>query len=279
MLSSIIIVVICAIGTLAGPISFPPIAPGIAVNTPENLRLIASGNYKQNIEELSGQFEGDIILDPDQYDMIFGNGATRNGLINRQYRWPDNTVPYVLDQVNHTKVQADHIEKAFRHIESISCLKFVRRTDENDYVQLTGANAGCWSYVGRQGGEQLLNLQPFEPETGCFRLGTIVHEAFHALGFYHMQSSSERDEHVKVEWDHLIAGTEFNFNKYNTSLITNFDHGYDYDSIMHYGAYGFTKDGYATLVPNNIAYINVIGQRGQLSQGDIAKVNTMYECD
>lgn len=35
--------------------------------------------------------------------------------------------------------------------------------------------------VGHQGGEQVLNLKPFEPETGCFRLGTIMHEFLHGI--------------------------------------------------------------------------------------------------
>lgn len=65
-----------------------------------------------------------------------------------------------------------------------------------------------------------------------------------------MQSSSERDEHVKIEWEHMIPRTQHNFNKYNSSIITAFNRGYDYGSIMHYSAYAFTKDGYATIVPN-----------------------------
>lgn len=45
--------------------------------------------------------------------------------------------------------------------------------------------------VGRQGGEQKLNLQPFAPDTGCFRLGTIVHEFTHGTQFLLMFSSFE----------------------------------------------------------------------------------------
>lgn len=55
-----------------------------------------------------------------------------------------------------------------------------------------------------------------------------------ALGFYHMQSSAERDEHVKIEWNHMIPNTRHNFLKYNASIVTNYGHGYDYSSVMHY---------------------------------------------
>lgn len=69
-----------------------------------------------------------------------------------------------------------------------------------------------------------------------------------------MQSASDRDDYVKIEWKNIIAGAENNFRKYNTSFVTDFNEPYDYDSIMHYDAYGFTKNGYATMVPNVITF-------------------------
>lgn len=65
-----------------------------------------------------------------------------------------------------------------------------------------------------------------------------------------MQSTHDRDEHVKIEWRYISSGLEYNFYKYNTSVVTNFNQPYDYGSILHYGAYGFSKNGYATIVPN-----------------------------
>lgn len=87
------------------------------------------------MEELSGQFEGDIVLNKEQRDYIFGNGANRNGLIAERYRWKNNIVPYVLSE-NHTKEQQDYIEKGLGILQSISCLKFVRHTDEEDFIEL-----------------------------------------------------------------------------------------------------------------------------------------------
>lgn len=62
--------------------------------------------------------------------------STRNGLIEIKYRWPNKTIPYQLSN-NHTQQQRDHIELALRTLESVSCVKFVRRTNENDFVELT----------------------------------------------------------------------------------------------------------------------------------------------
>ena len=44
----------------------------------------------QNAWELSGKFEGDIMLSDEQI---------RNGLINTASRWPNKTVPFVIDDV------------------------------------------------------------------------------------------------------------------------------------------------------------------------------------
>jgi hypothetical protein len=44
-------------------------------------------------------------------------------------------------------------------------------------------------------------------------------------------------------------GYEHNFNTYPASEITNFGVTYDYGSVMHYGAYGFSVNGLPTIVP------------------------------
>lgn len=74
-----------------------------------------------------------MILTEEQQEGLYGR--TRNGLILTKYRWPNKTVPYELSS-NHTKEQRDYIEKALRTIESVSCVKFVRRTNEVDYVEM-----------------------------------------------------------------------------------------------------------------------------------------------
>lgn len=94
-----------------------------------------SGNYKQNPEELSGQFEGDMVLNPEQAEYIFGD--QRNGLIDTRYRWLNNTVPYNLSSDVFSTAQVAHIELALRTLESVSCIKFVPYTNEVAYVDVT----------------------------------------------------------------------------------------------------------------------------------------------
>lgn len=216
-----------------------------------------------------------MVLDLDQYAALFGLNQARTGLINTRYRWTDNTVPYVIGSV-FDAAQVAAIEAGLRDIESISCIRFVARTTQANYVTVTGASSGCHSSVGMRGtGSQTLNLQLYAPGSGCFRHGTIVHEFLHALGFYHMQSASERDDYVTIMWDNIQAGYENNFSKHAADVVTNFGIEYDFGSVMHYGAYGFAIDpALPTIVPN--IPNTEIGQRIGMSERDIARLKAMY---
>lgn len=165
---------------------------------------MASIGNGQNAEEMSGQFQGDMVLTTEQKENLFGV-ASRTGLIDTRYRWPDNLVPYTLSDVFDAD-QVAHIERGIREMEAATCLRFVRRSNEDNYIRVTGEPAGCYSYVGYLGnGPQQLNLQLDEPEIGCFRIGTIIHEFLHALGFYHMHSATERDDFVRIAWENITC--------------------------------------------------------------------------
>lgn len=86
------------------------------------------------VGEYGDYFEGDMHLTNEQMDDLFS--PAKNGLVETKYRWPNKTVPYQLS-MDHTKDQRDYIEKALKTLESVSCVKFVRRTNEEDYVELT----------------------------------------------------------------------------------------------------------------------------------------------
>lgn len=247
--TSVLLITLCGLISLAaiaqcGPIVKPYV---LAPNTPENIALIASGVHRQKVEELSGQFEGDMVLTELQRKAISGEFGARNGLVNTTYRWADKIIPYDFNgDLNENEREV--VFGAFRAIEKAApCLSFVPRTDKHvDFVMVSGQNTGCWSMVGRLGGKQDLNLQ----KNGCIWQQTIVHEFLHALGFFHMQSSYDRDQYVKIGWEHIIPGLEHNFNMYTPDYITDFGHEYDIRSIMHYSAYSFTKNGFATVIPN-----------------------------
>lgn len=65
-------------------------------------------------------------------------------------------------------------------------------------------HVSCFSSVGnRHVGKQRLSIG-----TNCDRIATIEHEFLHALGFWHEQSRSDRDDYVKIMWDRITEGTE-----------------------------------------------------------------------
>ncbi|XP_055599265.1 zinc metalloproteinase nas-15-like [Uranotaenia lowii] len=226
--------------------------------------------------EFSGdRFEGDMVLSVAQKKAIFS--GERNGLLDESYRWPNNTLYYTIDTTNFTSDQTHYIRKALDHLEEVSCLRFVE-TDAgcSSCVRVIGDSGGCYSEVGYLGTVQDLNLAPNRPESGCFRLGTIMHEFLHALGFYHMQSASNRDDYVTIVWDKITSGMEHNFIKYQASEVSSFETQYDYGSVMHYPGTAFSVDGSLTIIPKDPNA--TIGQRERLSESDILKLKRMYSC-
>lgn len=90
--------------------------------------------FATTVEENSGKFQGDILLTPKQEQEIFG--LDRTGMVNVRYRWPGNTVPYVLSN-SFDADQRAYIELGLKRIEELTCIKFVPRTNQISYVDVT----------------------------------------------------------------------------------------------------------------------------------------------
>ncbi|EDW12868.2 uncharacterized protein Dmoj_GI22585 [Drosophila mojavensis] len=228
---------------------------------------VTSDRVETDPELTAGYFEGDMIMNED-----------RNGMIDETYRWPNRIVYYFINSYIDQE-HRNHILRGIRILEANSCLIFKEATsDQPYYVNVTSEPGGCYSYVGYLNRVQQLNLQNYALDTGCFRLGTIVHEFLHALGFYHQQSTWNRDEYVRIDEENIQDGMEHNFNKYDNETVDNFDEEYDYGSVMHYSSTAFSKNGKMTIVPLVEGAEEIMGQRLQMSDADINKLNTMYRC-
>ncbi|KAK0156145.1 High choriolytic enzyme 1 [Merluccius polli] len=125
---------------------------------------------------------------------------------------------------------------------------------------------------GRQGGRQFISLQ----KGGCVYKTVIQHEVLHALGFHHEQSRSDRDKFVNILYNNILPGKKHNFDKVATN---NLGTPYDYNSIMHYGRYAFSKSRgvLPTIVPIPDSTV-VIGKATKMSTNDIRRVNQLYQC-
>uniref|UniRef100_A0A914DVI8 Metalloendopeptidase n=1 Tax=Acrobeloides nanus TaxID=290746 RepID=A0A914DVI8_9BILA len=143
-----------------------------------------------------------------------------------------------------------------------------------DYVNIT-AEKFCHSEVGRKGGQQILSLTA-ECIRGSEGVGAIIHELMHTIGFYHEQSRTDRDNYVTIHMENVLEDAKTNFDTYDLEKITQLGTSYDYESILHYDMYAFSKNGQPTIVPKKPGV--TIGQRKGFSSLDIYKINKFYEC-
>ncbi|KAF5303528.1 hypothetical protein FQR65_LT08227 [Abscondita terminalis] len=206
----------------------------------------------------SGRPGGDMIL-----------RRNRNGLIDPIYRWPHKTVCYQFsgnftqDEIN---LIYDTVNTAFEG----TCIRFRHCDCNGNYVNVTNDQDGCFSEVGYRGGVQQLNLG-----LHCLFRETIAHEFMHAVGFYHQQSTTNRDNYIKLITENIDPVYLHDFNI--PPNITSFGQPYDYCSIMHYDIYAFTLNGEPTMELLCSTDCDV-GFVLELSQVDKNKINLMYEC-
>ncbi|XP_069805661.1 embryonic protein UVS.2-like [Dendropsophus ebraccatus] len=208
--------------------------------------------------------EGDILIPPD-----------RSAIKCTQCLWPKSAsgtvnVPYAF-AFNYSDSQQNLFKTSMEEYQSLTCVRFVNRTTEDNFLNITAAQ-GCVSYLGRMGKGQQVGLNP----NGCIYRGIIQHELNHALGFYHEHMRSDRDDYVTIMYQNIPEGYRADFKKEQTN---NLGLQYDYGSVMHYDRYAFTNtSGQPTIVPKPDPNVP-IGQRDGLSPLDMAKINRLYQCN
>ncbi|XP_017782062.1 PREDICTED: high choriolytic enzyme 1-like [Nicrophorus vespilloides] len=225
-----------------------------------------------------GLFQGDMAMTNEIYNYW------RVGLkweVFPDKLWKNGVVPYAISPLYDP---TDHVTiyKAIRTLNFMTCVRFVPWNGKaKDYLLIWPIKypKGCWSFVGKYGGTQIVSLQPPD-DSGPNCLGTegrAIHELMHALGVFHEQSRWDRDKFVKIHTDNIVPRYKSNFDKQSLENTT-YSFEYDYNSIMHYGRYYFSKAKGKPTITSKMAGVKQLGQRKAMSKGDCLKLNDLYGC-
>lgn len=247
---------------------------------------------KKRLPKNGDLFEGDIVMDQRLRSWVTGESDKRDAINDVSYLWPasdDGTVrvPYTLsDEIQRDSWKMDSISKAVAAYNKYTCIRYVRLSESEeelkkreivlDRVRFIINSSMCYSLVGRQGGKQDISIG-----NGCERLGTVLHEMMHTIGFIHEQSRPDRDKYIKVFYDNIQPAMMHNFEKYTVGQVEalpankNF---YDYDSCLHYNNHAFSQNDQDTIESIKDPSRR-FGQREFFSKHDIEQINELYNCD
>ncbi|XP_041445753.1 embryonic protein UVS.2-like [Xenopus laevis] len=265
MNSSICIILSCLLGQVLS-ISFKTILASnynkVQKKTPAPIDVF-SRFIKANKGSRIKRVHGDIAL-----------GVSRSALSCKGCLWQKINgtvyVPYTLDE-QYNNDEINMITTTMQVYATLTCVQFVPYTNEDDYITIKSAN-GCWSFMGRQGGAQIVSVQ----KGYCTSEGTTMHELNHALGFVHEQSRSDRDDYVDIMYQYISPDDKVNFDKMDTNNLRT---RYDYQSIMHYPAWAYSNTtGKNTIVAKPDPSVT-LGAGSTMTSLDFTKINRLYQCD
>jgi astacin len=206
---------------------------------------------------------GDIILGPASR---FQGRSESSFMQVGGKKWPNNTVPYVIDSSVFTVDGLTRITDAIDEYNTKTTLRWVPRTNETDYARFSPSpsDIACSSQVGRVGNEQIIYV-------GTIGDCSVAHEMGHTLGLFHEMERPDRDQYVKVHFENLKPGSESQF----AILTGDTSTPYDVASVMQYDAHAFTANGNATITRLDGSTTG-LDYHWHLSTGDVAALDRAY---
>nr|QNH72421.1 toxin candidate TRINITY_DN36380_c0_g1_i11 [Pachycerianthus maua] len=233
---------------------------------------------EENLEHHPSFWEGDIIITDIQkqfYNKMSNELTYKKALVKDARKlWPKKVVPYIFASEIDDEGKAI-VNKAIAHWQENACLRFVPRTNQEDFVEFVFLG-GCASYVGRIGGKQIISIG--SAASKC-KVGNLIHELGHCVGFFHEQSRPDRNQYVDVITKNIRPGFTNNFLKMNSGEVDSRNVPYDYGSIMHYPQNFFAKSPEKItlkILKDTKAHV---GQRIGLSSKDILQAKILYSCE
>uniref|UniRef100_A0A0P4WNR1 Metalloendopeptidase n=1 Tax=Scylla olivacea TaxID=85551 RepID=A0A0P4WNR1_SCYOL len=195
-------------------------------------------------------------------------------------RWPSSDIPVVISGL-YTPETRRGIEEGLKIIEKYSCIRFVPADDVGmglaAHVLVTPGAGGCNAVPGYNAAPGYVSVVHLHAPDCITRIGHVLHEILHVLGFYHEHQRQDRDSHIEVHYDNILPGHEANFKRiFNETLGLPYDAG----SVMHYGPKGFCSDCSKPTITARpgVQGAERMGQRINLSVTDVARLNRLYGC-
>merc|ERR1719312_693204 len=253
-------------------------------NHVRNMKMLAMGEREAN--------KGDPDL---KYTLPYKN--TKNGIHALENHWGSGIVPYTID-ASFSDSDRAVIAQGIKHTEDNSCLRFVPRNGEYDYVQIWPGDGGCYAVIPYRigGGMREIGLKP----SGCMSMYVVVHEILHVVGVKHEQCRPDRDDFITIDWSNICDDGEAQYYKDNwvgdaaptnickdtldypncrsTYFTSACDLPYDYASVMHYSARSFACDRNKDVMTAKQSGAPALGN-SELSDLDKQKLQCMYQCD
>lgn len=174
-------------------------------------------------------WQGDILLTQKQLSVLENSNTRSIILKNPARRWPDNIIPYEIAATQYTRP----IQQAIAYWENTTPVKFIERTDEENYVKFgTVAKGPALSALGMIGGMQEINLSAVISSSDHSQFTECIHLIGHTLGLQNEYARPDRDNYINVSSNIPTAYKDI-FNKVSASQYTNVTE-FDYKSIMMY---------------------------------------------
>ena len=157
-------------------------------------------------------------------------------------KWEDGIIPYYL-KGEFSNQDILNIEEAMHNWENVCGVKFTKVSPRSSAYCIIRVTAYVWeSSIGENNSQCRMLFGSSMSEVSI-----ITHELGHCIGLVHEHQRPDRDLYVIINWANILSGKDYNFEIINNPLYIEEDFSYDYNSIMHYSPYAFSKNGNPTI--------------------------------